>query len=134
MKLYHWLGRWQLPGQQDKGASRIDIPNTPAEMAAWLNERRVPICLAQADPHASAVQYYGFDPTQPGSGDPAPRETEKPPVPCESPALISRPSDRADEIQNFILNEATVGEVEYIFACIGTRFAEMAKGARHGGG
>jgi hypothetical protein len=32
---------WQVPGQQDKGAERIDVPSAPADLAAWLNHRRV---------------------------------------------------------------------------------------------
>jgi hypothetical protein len=34
-------GTWQIPGQQDRKAERIDIPNTPIELCAWLNERGV---------------------------------------------------------------------------------------------
>jgi hypothetical protein len=42
-KLYH-NGEpegWQIPGAQDRKAERIDVPNPPAELAAWLNERDV---------------------------------------------------------------------------------------------
>lgn len=39
-KLYFNLeGRWQIPGQQDPQAERVDVPNPPAELAAWLNDR-----------------------------------------------------------------------------------------------
>jgi hypothetical protein len=43
MKLYHngQLEGWQVPGKQDKRAERIDVPSSPAELAAWLNHRRV---------------------------------------------------------------------------------------------
>lgn len=41
-KLYHHAGSWQLPGKQDKHAERIDVPNQPEQLAAWLNERQVP--------------------------------------------------------------------------------------------
>jgi hypothetical protein len=34
---------WQVPGQQDKKAERVDVPAAPAELAAWLNSRRVPL-------------------------------------------------------------------------------------------
>jgi hypothetical protein len=42
-KLYHGPeGQgWQIPGQQERKAARVDVPNGPAELAAWLNERRV---------------------------------------------------------------------------------------------
>jgi hypothetical protein len=42
-KLYH-NGEpegWQIPGNQDKRAERVDVPSSPAELAAWLNERGV---------------------------------------------------------------------------------------------
>jgi hypothetical protein len=41
-KLYHNSARWQVPGQQDKTAERIDVPASPAELAAWLDARGVP--------------------------------------------------------------------------------------------
>lgn len=42
-KLYHNGQRegWQIPGEQDKSAHRIDVPSSPAELASWLNLRRV---------------------------------------------------------------------------------------------
>jgi hypothetical protein len=48
-KLYHGPeGQgWQIPGQQDRKAARLDVPSSPADLAAWLNERAVP-----ADPAA----------------------------------------------------------------------------------
>jgi hypothetical protein len=39
-KLYHdTVEGWQVPGQQAKTATRIDVPNAPVELAAWLNAR-----------------------------------------------------------------------------------------------
>lgn len=43
-KLYHGpegFG-WQIPGQQERKAERVDVPSSPAELAEWLNERWVP--------------------------------------------------------------------------------------------
>jgi hypothetical protein len=42
-KLYHngQLEGWQIPGQQDPKASRVHVPSSPADLAAWLNHRRV---------------------------------------------------------------------------------------------
>lgn len=40
-KLYSNGALWQVPGRQDKTAERIDIPNSPDQLAAWLNDRRV---------------------------------------------------------------------------------------------
>lgn len=47
-KLYHGPeGQgWQIPGQQDRKAARVDVPSSPAELAAWLNERAVPATSA----------------------------------------------------------------------------------------
>lgn len=47
MKLYHNHqaasgSKWELPGKQDRKAERVDVPAAPAELAAWLNSRRVP--------------------------------------------------------------------------------------------
>jgi hypothetical protein len=42
-KLYHGpegFG-WQVPGQQERKATRVDIPSAPAELAEWLNVRWV---------------------------------------------------------------------------------------------
>lgn len=42
-KLYHngQVEGWQIPGQQDSKARRVDVPSSPADLAAWLNVRRV---------------------------------------------------------------------------------------------
>ena len=40
-KLYNHEGSWQIPGQQDRKARRVDVPSSPAELAAWLNDRNV---------------------------------------------------------------------------------------------
>lgn len=50
-------------------------------------------------------------------------------IACEAPAsdFVALAAREADEIQDFILNRATVAQVENIFACIGTRFAEQRR-------
>jgi hypothetical protein len=49
---------WQIPGQQDRKAQRVDVPSSPAELAAWLNERHVTArarhCRARGDPIGDA--------------------------------------------------------------------------------
>src|SRR4051812_40858434 len=40
MKLYHEQV-WVIPGKQGRGAERVDVPSSPADLAAWLNERQV---------------------------------------------------------------------------------------------
>lgn len=42
-KLYHGpegFG-WQIPGKQEKKATKVEVPNAPAELADWLNDRWV---------------------------------------------------------------------------------------------
>jgi hypothetical protein len=42
-KLYHGpegFG-WQIPGKQERAAARVDVPNSPEELAEWLNVRWV---------------------------------------------------------------------------------------------
>lgn len=46
-KLYHAAEGWQVPGRQAKRATRVDVPNAPDDLAAWLNDRAVP---AEASP------------------------------------------------------------------------------------
>lgn len=41
-KLYHEAESWIVPGKQGRKAERHDVPNSPDELAAWLNSRRVP--------------------------------------------------------------------------------------------
>lgn len=42
-KLYHGPAGWQHPGTQLKTARKVEVPNSSAPLAAWLNERLVPI-------------------------------------------------------------------------------------------
>jgi hypothetical protein len=41
-KLYHENGGWTVPGTQGRWAQRVDVPNTPFDLAMWLNARAVP--------------------------------------------------------------------------------------------
>jgi hypothetical protein len=121
MKLYFEHtggGHWELPGQQPKGASRVDIPSTPVAMVAWLNERRVPIA-----PGASSPGLLDYDGGSGSSFDAPP----KPFVAAPAPATPQPSSFEATAIEEFILDRATVAEVERIFAVLGTRFAEARR-------
>lgn len=111
MKLYYWLNDWQLPGQQHKGAGRVEIPTDAAGLCAWLNARKVPICLPLNPP-------------------PAPAEPAAPePIQLRPPVAAAAPCRTASDIVEFILDGATVAEIENIFAALGTRFAEQRKAA-----
>jgi hypothetical protein len=112
MKLYYLAGDWQLPGSQDRHAIRVEIPSSPAELRAWLSARNVPAEPGQATPAL-------FDEPEPVILAPKPQ-----PVPAAAPCRT------ASDIEDFILNGASVAEVERIFAALGARFAEHSKVAR----
>lgn len=121
-KLYHDAGEgWQIPGQQSKAAERIDVPNPPAELAAWLNARQVPpegdafdgLVPGNAAAHELLAEFRGHKPE---------------PQLASAPAIPRPPS--CGELVEFVLDGATVAEVELIFSAIGTRFAELRKEAR----
>lgn len=116
---------WQIPGQQDKHASRVEIPTTPVALCQWLNERRVPICLSLVDTSKSAAQAYGFDPTAPQEPVEAPPADNRPPALAMTPERLA--SFTASQIEEFILDVATVAQVCRIFEAIGSRFAEARR-------
>jgi hypothetical protein len=58
MKLYHEQ-IWVVPGKQGRGAERVDVPTTPAELADWLNDRRV--TPAHGDEQLAREQATPFD-------------------------------------------------------------------------
>jgi hypothetical protein len=123
-KLYYRAGQWQVPGYQDKGAERVDVPTSPETLASWLQARSV-----KADP---TVWNDDDDETQLASAAESTADlrvrpqTEEPPR--VSPAIARPPS--CGELVEFVLDGATVAEVELIFSAIGTRFAELRKEAR----
>jgi hypothetical protein len=85
-KLYHGAEGWQIPGQQDKKAERVDIPTAPAELAAWLNERHVWAIAREID--SDQVGMTGDYPDltieeleQLGEGDPQLASERKPMAP-----------------------------------------------------
>jgi hypothetical protein len=53
MKLYNNGHQWQLPGQQDKHADRVEIPTDAAGLCQWLNNRR--LAAPSAQPELRAV-------------------------------------------------------------------------------
>lgn len=77
MKLYyahHAIGLWQLPGQQEKGATRVDLPDRAPELAVWLNERQVPLHFHEPRaPQLSSEPQLAdqAEGAQPATGNPA---------------------------------------------------------------
>lgn len=86
-KLYHNGAHWQVPGQQDKTAERVDVPASPVDLAAWLEARRVPAAAGPSptlaellEPELVAIQIV-----EQGAGA---AELER--------AAAGRPSDRCE--------------------------------------
>ncbi len=102
---------WTVPGQQSRSALRVDVPNGPAELAAWLNAR----CVPEGD----AGGRYDL-PEQP--------PTVAPVAPNDAGAGAAIAAG-ADQVADWILDRASAAEVERLFSCLGARFHELRKAA-----
>jgi hypothetical protein len=98
MKLYHngQLEGWQIPGKQDKRADRFDVPSSPAELAAWLNHRRVGPSGASAE-HERQVEQLEEDQPQLASAGAVLTEADVGRVNDSRPSFLPRLS--AEEIE-----------------------------------
>lgn len=136
-KLYFSEGGWSVPGKQPEGASRIDVPNSPEALAAWLDERQV-------SPDAFTVAPGGLNrvyPTSEGIEDAladslanaaarvmeearerCPKCGDRPPT---AAAIVE--SQDVGAITDWIFDQASAGQVEQVFAALGTRFHELRK-------
>jgi hypothetical protein len=107
-------GRFEAPGKQSKGAEKIDVPTDTAGLVDYLNE------LTANVPPQDALEF-----------EPAPPPTRGPdPELVKIGETLRQTSWTTDSIVDFILDGATVSQVERLFSCIGTRFAELVKGVR----
>jgi hypothetical protein len=104
VKLYYINGQWQLPGQQDKHAERINIPTDPFGLRAFLTEHGVRL------------------------GQPA--EPAPPPASDEAAAPVSPPATDIQSIEEFILDHATQAQIEQLIMRLATRFGETIRAAR----
>lgn len=104
-------GRFEAPGKQSKGAEKIDVPTDTAGLVDYLNE------LTANVPPQDALE---FEPAPP----------PPPPTPSHDVIAAKVSAFKTNEILEFILDHASVSQVERIFACIGTRFGELVKGNR----
>lgn len=103
-KLYHEGDQWVVPGTQGRAAVRADVPNSPDALAAWLNDRGVPVAPG-AEPKPTGLAVAGDH--------------------CEPV-----PADRnlsADTITEWLLGAATQAQVEAVFAAIGARWGEARR-------
>jgi hypothetical protein len=80
MKLYYDCGAWTVPGKQSRQADRVAVPGTPGDLAAWLNERAVPLLpfstMAEAFSHGDEQLQLASEPT-----DLEPQLASEPPRP-----------------------------------------------------
>jgi hypothetical protein len=135
-KLYHHAGSWQLPGQQDRQAKRVDVPNVPAELAAWLNARRVPAtavdelirnaALDRIDAEAAGVELEPIPQLASEAKPPAP----PPPAPAIKPPAIGA---SADELVDWLFDHASNSQIHDVMSAITDRFAEAIKHTREKG-
>lgn len=82
--------------------AQVDIPTDKTGLMAYINQLRTGQKILDEHPMIAA---------------PSPREVIMSATPVEL--------DEVTNVEDFILNRATVAQVENIFACLGTRFKEM---------
>jgi hypothetical protein len=135
MRLYRILGAGWAGTQADAKAAakdagapwhEFDVPTDKPGLLAFLSDRNVP---AQPDERAKVDALrvpLERDPLDAPAATPA-----TPAAVAADPAAVARRERafEADAIVEFILDRASVAQVEAIFAAIGTRFAEARKAA-----
>jgi len=141
-KLYHGPEGWQVPGQQGAGAERVDVPNSPAELAAWLNDRGTPSSIdaggdaAVAPSHAQPRVAQLTDQRNPELDEAIARSSQlartRELAEAERKAAnAAKAIDRgsAEHVAAWIFDQATPAQVEQLFTTLGTRFHELRKEA-----
>lgn len=98
-KLYsNDAGAWQVPGKQDKKAERVDVPSSPEELAAWLNERRVTRKPLEGAELVGAILSHN---------------PEAPPIPAADGAVITEEElERVNAQRPTFLGKLTAAEIE----------------------
>jgi hypothetical protein len=124
-KLYHDKGAWVIPGNQERGAERVDVPSAPQALADWLNYRRVPPIAVPTQPAPSPPAPAAAAPpnTPPTVGGEPPNERK------QRAAELLAMGDDADAIAAWILGAAP-WQIERLFGTIGARVSELVGGAR----
>jgi hypothetical protein len=120
-------GGWQVPGKQAKGALGMKVPSSPAELAAWLNERKAPFYGPKmnlemiADPmDAGPPEFRG---TVASDRCPACNRTER------TAELIAQSGD-VDRIADWIMEKTDQRGIERLFEALGARVGELRREAR----
>lgn len=126
MRLYRILGKAWAGTQGDARARskqlgapwhECDVPTDKPGLLAFLERRNVP--GGEIDEIERRVAH----------DDPLEREPmDAPPAaPAEPPRQLQQDSYTATDIEDFILNRASVAQASNIMACLGSRFAELVK-------
>ena len=129
MKLYHHDGVWQLPGKQDKRATKVEVPTASEGLCDFLNDRNVPafpvfeaesVASGAETDHLNEEEFTSFVEAKPTYVDThnAYKQAER------------QTQFKTDEIVDFIFDVASVNQVSQIHGAIGTRFAEHLQGTR----
>lgn len=135
-KLYYNGHTWQVPGQQDSTAERIDVPTSPADAAAWLNARGVlahagsparPLPSQLTEAHNPELeQHVGKCATQAQA-----RQLEL--AEARAARAIKDARDgAADAIANWIFDEADAHQVHQLFGALSDRFYTATKPTKNG--
>lgn len=105
----------RVGGGEAAGFAKVDVPTTEGRdaLCEFLNNLEDAARLAAgAEPEAAL---------------PTPQPVE---APAPSPAVDQQAVWTATDIEDFILNRATVNQASNIMSCLGTRFAELIKEKR----
>jgi hypothetical protein len=109
----------------DKDFLEIDQPNDKAALKHLLQESFDAVYRLQGIIN-SLKHDAAINDTPAPSAEPTP-VAALPEPPQQVPAVPVQSSWTATQIEDFILNDATVAQVENIYSCLGNRFAELAK-------
>jgi hypothetical protein len=151
MKLYrikgrHWAGTQQMARELARDTydsapwEQVDVPTDKEGMLDWLNQVNAPAtsaerCDMQNEIGREAIESYvageWSGPRPLAAAAPAPAVASQPvsPAPASDTAGSKAIAAGVDAVADWILDQANCSQVERLFACLGTRFAELRRRA-----
>ena len=141
-RLYRQTDKWVLPGKQSRNAELVIIPDRAADFCDWLNEydrrNEVAPSYGLTTPEKIEAQTAEAEADWSRRSDEEVRQSNEPGAQREAKirmsteqAITAKVSQfKTNEIVEFILEKASVMQVENILASLGTRVGELAKGVR----